>query len=93
MSLPKQLGKYTLVRKLGQGGMGSVYLATDTTLKRSVALKLLSPEKAENPTLKKRFQAEAEAAACLKHEHIVAIYETGEIDGTLFLALEYVDGT
>ena len=91
-ALPRQMGKYTLVRKLGQGGMGSVFLATDTTLKRSVALKLLSPEKAENPTLKKRFQAEAQAAACLKHDNIVAIYETGEIDGTLFLALEYVDG-
>jgi len=92
-AFPATLGKFTLVRKLGQGGMGAVYLASDNTLKRSVALKVLSREKADNPTLKKRFQAEAQAAASLKHENIVSIFETGEIDGQLYLALEFVDGT
>ena len=89
----KQLGRYTIIRKLGQGGMGTVFLATDTQLKRQVALKVLAKEKAENPILVKRFKSEAQAAAALKHDNIVAIHDAGEADGLLYIALEFIDGT
>ncbi len=89
----KQLGRYTILKKLGQGGMGIVFLANDTQLRRQVALKVLAKEKAENPTLVKRFKAEAQAAAALKHDNIVAIHDAGEADGLLYIALEFVDGT
>ena len=89
----KQLGRYTIIKKLGQGGMGTVFLATDTKLRRQVALKVLAKEKAENPTLVKRFKAEAQAAAALKHDNIVAIHDAGEADGLLYIALEFIDGT
>jgi serine/threonine-protein kinase len=89
----KQLGRYTIIKKLGQGGMGTVFLANDTQLRRQVALKVLAKEKAENPTLVKRFKAEAQAAAALKHDNIVAIHDAGEADGLLFIALEFVEGT
>ncbi|MBT4865337.1 MAG: serine/threonine protein kinase [Planctomycetaceae bacterium] len=89
----QKLGKYELRKKIGAGGMGAVYLALDTQLKRSVALKMLPREKAKNATLVKRFKAEAHAAAQLKHDNIVTIYEAGEADGYLYIALEYVEGT
>lgn len=89
----QQLGRYTIIKKLGQGGMGTVFLANDTQLRRQVALKVLAKEKAENPTLVKRFKAEAQAAAALKHDNIVAIHDAGEADGYLYIALEFIDGT
>jgi len=89
----KMLGRYELQRKLGAGGMGAVYLALDTELNRLVALKILPPEKAANPTLVKRFKAEAQAVAQLTHDNIVRVYESGEIDGYQYIALEYVEGT
>ncbi len=89
----KKVGRYAIVKKIGQGGMGAVFLATDTQLKRQVALKVLPKDKAENPTLVKRFKAEAQAAAALKHDNIVAIHDAGEADGLLYIALEYIEGT
>src|SRR6516164_7414022 len=71
----KRIGKYEIQKKIGAGGMGAVYLALDTTLKRSCALKVLPRDKAKNPTLVKRFKAEAQAAANLRHENIVSVYE------------------
>src|SRR5205809_353706 len=71
----KKVGKYALQKKIGAGGMGAVYLALDTQLKRNVALKLLHHEKAQNPVLVRRFQSEAQAAAALKHDNIVTVYE------------------
>src|SRR5690606_17603443 len=71
---------------------GAVYLATDTQLGRTVALKVLPRDRARNPILVKRFHAEARAAAQLRHDNIVMIFEAGEQDGYLFIALEYVDG-
>jgi serine/threonine-protein kinase len=88
----KQLGKYEIVKKLGQGGMGAVYLARDTQLRRTVAIKVLPKDKAANPTLVRRFQAEAQAAAQLRHDHIVAVYDSNEADGYLYIAMEYVEG-
>ncbi|GAB4156962.1 MAG: hypothetical protein Tsb009_34020 [Planctomycetaceae bacterium] len=87
------LGKYRLKRPLGSGGMGTVYLAEDPENKRDVALKILSRDKALNPGLVKRFRMEAESASQLKHENIVLIYDAGEADGYLYIALEYVKGT
>lgn len=88
----KSLGKYAIQRKLGAGGMGTVFLAVDEDLRRTVALKVLPRERAENPVLVKRFKAEGQAAAHLQHENIVSVYEAGEIEGYLYLALEFVDG-
>lgn len=73
--------------------MGTVYLAVDPEADRLVALKILSKEKTENPALVKRFRAEAETAGQLQHENIVSVYEAGEADGYLYIALEYVEGT
>lgn len=89
----RTLGKYELQKQLGAGGMGAVYLAKDTQLKRLVALKVLPADKARNATLVRRFRSEAQAAAQLRHDNIVAVYENGEADGHLFIAMEYVDGT
>ena len=86
------LGKYQPLRKLGAGGMGVVYLAKDTQLGRTVALKVL-PKKADlPPNLVARFRSEARAAAKLHHPGIVTVYDTGETDQALFIALEFVDG-
>jgi len=90
---PARIGKYVIEKRLGAGGMGAVYLAVDSTLKRQVALKVLPKDKAGNPTLVKRFKAEALAAAHLRHENIVTIYEAGDADGYSYIALEFVDGT
>jgi len=73
--------------------MGTVYLALDTELNRTVALKVLPKEKAENPLLVKRFKSEAQSAAQLKHDNVVTIYEAGQVDGLLYIALEYIEGT
>ena len=88
----KTLGKYLIERKLGQGGMGTVYLAKHTDLKKMIALKVLPRDKAKNPILVRRFKAEAQAAAQLEHPNIVAVFDTGEIDGYLYIAMEYVEG-
>jgi len=89
----KKIGKYEIQKKIGAGGMGAVYLALDPSLKRACALKVLPQDKAKNPTLVRRFKAEAQAAANLRHENIVTVFETGEADGVLYIALEFVEGT
>ena len=88
----RTFGRYVIEKKLGEGGMGAVYRAIDSNLKRTVALKILPREKAKNQILVKRFEAEAQAAARLRHENIVSVYDSGELDGFLFIAMEYVDG-
>ncbi len=86
------LGKYKIQRMVGSGGMGSVYLAIDQQLKRTVALKVLTKDKAANKTLVRRFKAEGQAGAQMEHPNIVSVYESGEVDGFLYLAMEYVEG-
>jgi serine/threonine-protein kinase len=86
------VGKYRVIRKLGQGGMAHVYLAEDTTLKRRIALKVLDASRATDKHFVARFQREASTAAGLKHPNIVTIYEVGELDGLYFIAMEYVEG-
>src|SRR6266849_10921053 len=86
------LGRYEIRSKLGAGGMGEVYLAQDTTLDRTIALKILPADLAANQDRMRRFTQEATAAAALNHPNIAHIYEIGEHDGTNFIAMEFVDG-
>src|SRR6266704_4415808 len=86
------LGRYEIRSKIGEGGMGEVYLARDTKLDRKVALKILPPELAANQDRMRRFVQEAKAAATLNHPNIAHIYEIGESDGTNFIAMEFVEG-
>ncbi len=90
--LPERLEYYRPIKVLGQGGMGTVYLAEDTRLGREVAIKTLRPELAINPQAKERFLREARSAAKLEHDHIIPIYSVGEADGTPFLAMPFLKG-
>src|SRR5215813_180868 len=87
-----KLGRYEIRSKIGQGGMGEVYLAEDSQLRRKIALKILPSELADSQDRMRRFNQEAMAAAALNHPNIAHIYEVGESDGTHFIAMEYVDG-
>lgn len=86
------LGRYQIVRRIGSGGMGDVYLAEDTSLKRMVALKFLPAHLSRDEECRSRFKHEAQAAAKLSHPNIVTIYEVGEFRGEPFIAMEYVEG-
>lgn len=88
----QRIGKYEIVKHIATGGMGAVYRAVDTELKRPVALKVLSPELASKPNMIERFQREARSAAKLRHENIVTLYEVGQENDVHFLALEFVEG-
>jgi len=86
------VGDFELLRKLGQGGMGQVYLARQLSLKREVAVKILRDDLSRNPTALQRFQAEAEAIARINHPNIVQVFAVGERDGLRYMALEFVRG-
>ncbi len=86
------LNHYRVVKKLGSGGMGEVFLAEDTRLHRNVALKVLLPEVAEDPERMARFVQEARLASALSHPNAAHIYEIGEANGSHFLAMEYIEG-
>src|SRR5579871_541424 len=88
----RTVGDFRIVRRLGQGGMGQVYLAEQVSLKRKVALKLLRAELAANTTALVRFKKEAEAVARATHANIVQVYAIGEAEGHHYMALEYVEG-
>ena len=88
-----RLGPYTIVREAGRGGMGRVYLATDTRLGRNVALKALPPELTADASHRERLKREARAAAALTHPGICTVYALEEFDGDVFIAAEFVDGT
>src|SRR5215203_6335330 len=87
-----RLGVYEVTAPLGAGGMGQVYRATDTRLKRQVAIKILTPSLAPNPDSLARFQREAEVLAALNHPHIAGIYGVEEAGGLNALVMEYVEG-
>ena len=88
----KTVDHYRITDKLGEGGMGEVYLAEDTSLRRNVALKFL-PAYLENlETARLRFIREARSAAAIDHPYICKIYEVGEVDNKHFIAMEYVSG-
>ena len=91
---PEQVvgGRYRVVRKLGGGGMADVYLCEDLTLGRHVAVKVLLQRYLNDPTFVERFRREAKAAAGLNQQNLVAIYDWGELDGTYYIVMEYVEG-
>lgn len=90
LTLGSSFGRYTIESRLGEGGIGVVYLASDPVLGRRVALKLLSPALAGDADFRSRFVANARAAAALDHPHVLPVYEAGEHDGQLYLATRYV---
>ena len=88
----KTVSHYKILEKLGEGGMGVVYKALDTKLKRTVALKFLSSQSLGTQDEKTRFVHEAQAAAALDHPNICAVYEIDEVEGQTFIAMAYLDG-
>ena len=87
-----KVDRYVLLDMIGQGGMGRVYLARDTRLNRRVALKILAPERINNPRAVARFQREARVGAQLQHENLVRVYDFGEANGRFFLVMEFIEG-
>jgi len=92
LSADTKLGPYRITDQIGGGGMGEVYRATDTRLDRTVAIKVLRQEMADNRERRERFEREAKAISSLNHPHICTLYDVGEQDGTYFLVMEFVEG-
>ena len=88
----RTISHYRLLEKLGEGGMGVVYKAEDTKLKRRVALKLLAPHLTEDSKAKARFFREAQAAAAVEHPNICTVYEIDEVKGQTFIAMAFIEG-
>src|SRR6266498_6025133 len=87
-----QLGKYRIVEELGAGGFATVFKALDTTLDREVALKILHPALLADRRFVQNFRQEARTLAALRHPQIITIYEAGEIDGRILIAMELARG-
>ena len=87
-----RLGPFEVVGLIGAGGMGEVYRARDTRLDRMVALKVLPPEFASDPTLRARFEREAHAISALQHPHICTLHDVGEANGQAYLVMEHING-
>lgn len=90
--LPRQFGRYTVLKQLGKGGMGAVFLAHDTELDRDVALKVPLFAAGEDADVLERFFKEARSAATLQHAHICAIHDVGQIDGVHFISMAFIKG-
>src|SRR5258707_12680930 len=84
--------RYAIERLIARGGMAEVFLARDQSLNRPVAVKILFPEFARDPSFVERFRREAQHAALLHHPNIVAVYDYGQERGTYFIVMEYVEG-
>src|SRR5215510_14102580 len=92
LSRGQLLSHYKILKHLGGGGMGEIYLVEDTKLGREVVLKLLPPDFATDSTRMRRFTQEAKAASALNHPNVAHLYELGEADGFHFIIMEYVAG-
>src|SRR5262245_19018462 len=92
-TLPQQFGRYRILGKIGEGGMGAVWLAEDTTLSRQVALKVPHFGPGEDRTVIERFYREARVAAQIDHPNICTVYDVGEVDGRPYLTMPYIEGT
>ncbi len=90
--MPEVFSRYRVQKKLGRGGMGEVYLAEDSALRRKVALKILPAALQEDAVRRQRFVREAQLAAGVDHPYVCKIYEAGEFDGVAFIAMEFIDG-
>jgi len=86
------IGKYKIIELVGEGAMGVVYRGRDTVLDRSVAIKVMNEAIARQDDLRRRFLHEAQAAASLQHPNVVTIFDLGDVDGHLFIAMEFVEG-
>ena len=92
-ALPFTVSKYEVLTKVGEGAMGAVYRGRDTVLNRTVAIKLMNATIAADPGPRERFLREAQSAGSLQHPNVVTIFDFGEADGHLFIAMEFVEGT
>src|SRR5215831_20009118 len=92
LSAGSRLGAYEILAPLGAGGMGEVYRARDSRLSRDVAIKVLPTASASDSDRRARFEGEARAASALNHPNILTIYDIGEADGTVYIAMELVEG-
>ena len=89
---PTHLGRYEILGEIGRGGFATVYRARDTELERIVALKVLHPYWSADPGFATRFRREARAVANLRHPNVVTVYEAGEAEGQLYIAMTYLPG-
>src|ERR671937_787645 len=87
-----RLDRYEILSPLGRGGMGEVYLAQDTRLRRKVALKLLPAQFTQDEDRLRRFEQEAYAASALNHPNIITIHEIGQVDGSHLIVTEFIEG-
>ena len=92
LSPGSRFGRYRIEAHVASGGMGVVYRATDAELGRRVALKLIGPQLASDEGFRERFKQESRVAAALDHPHVIPVYEAGERDGALYIAMRFVDG-
>jgi len=92
MLIKKQIGGYKLIRKIGEGGMGEVYLAEQLTMHRTVALKILHNKWADDEEFRKRFLLEARAAGKLNHQNLIQVYDVGRYQGKYYFSMEFIDG-
>lgn len=93
LTIGETFAGYRVLRLLGAGGMGEVYLVQHPCLPREEALKVLRPDISSDPSFRERFGREADLAAGLRHPHIVGFHDRGEYEGQLWIAMDYVDGT
>src|SRR3954469_11560738 len=86
------LAGYRIEGLVGRGGMGVVYRATQIALERPVALKLITPDLAEDPSFRQRFKRESRTAAQIEHAHVTRVHGAGEAEGQLYIAMRLIDG-
>ena len=90
--MKKQIGGYKLVRRIGEGGMGEVYLAEQLTMHRTVALKILHAKWADDEEFRKRFLLEARAVGKLSHQNLIQVFDVGKYQGLYYFSMEFIDG-